>query len=105
MQTLKEGLKDTLQFFHFEDMDHRKISSTNLLERLNKEIRRRMRVVGVFPSQDPYIRLVTSYLMEYSEDWSIGRSYIHPKIIEQIREKRLQAANLFGGLMVFTNLI
>lgn len=92
IRTLEEGLEDTLQFFHFEEMDHRKISSTNLLERLNKEIRRRTRVVGVFPSQDAYIRLVTSYLMEYSEDWSTGRSYIHPKIIEQIHEKRLQAA-------------
>lgn len=92
IQTLEEGLEDTLQFYHFEEMDHRKISSTNLLERLNKEIRRRTRVVGVFPSQDAYIRLVTSYLIEYSEDWATSRSYIHPKIIEQIHERRLQAA-------------
>lgn len=92
IQTLEEGLEDSLQFFHFEEMDHRKISSTNLLERLNKEIRRRTRVVGVFPSQDAYIRLVTSYLMEYSEEWSVGRSYIQPKIIEQIQERRRQVA-------------
>jgi len=92
IQTLEEGLEDTLQFFHFEEMDSRKISSTNLLERLNKEIRRRTRVVGVFPNQDSYIRLVTSYLIEYSEEWSSGRSYIHPKIIQQIQEKRLYAA-------------
>lgn len=88
IRTLEEGLEDTLQFYHFKEMDHRKISSTQLLERLNKEIRRRTRVVGVFPIQDAYIRLVTSYLMEYSEDWSTGRSYIHPKIIEQIHERR-----------------
>lgn len=92
IQTLEEGLEDSLQFFHFEEMDHRKISSTNLLERLNKEIRRRTRVVGVFPSQDAYIRLVTSYLMEYSEEWSVGRSYIQPKIIEQVQERRRQVA-------------
>lgn len=74
-------------------MDSRKISSTNLLERLiNKEIRRRTRVVGVFPNQDSYIRLVTSYLMEYSEEWSCARSYIQPKMIQQIQEKRLLAA-------------
>lgn len=92
IQVLEEGLEDTLQFFHFEEMDSRKISSTNLLERLNKEIRRRTRVVGVFPSQDSYIRLVTSYLIEYSEEWSSGRCYIQPKIIQQIYEKRLLAA-------------
>ena len=92
IRTLEEGLEDTLQFFHFEGMDSRKISSTNLLERLNKEIRRRTRVVGVFPNQESYIRLVTSYLMEYSEEWSSGRSYIHPKNIQHIHEKRLHAA-------------
>lgn len=70
IQALEEGLEDSLPFFHFEQMDHRKISSTNILERLNREIRRRTKVVGIFPNMDSYIRLVTSYLIEYSEDWS-----------------------------------
>jgi len=69
---LKKGWKDSLPFFHFEQMDHRKISSTNILERLNREIRRRTKVVGIFPNMDSYIRLVTSYLMENSEDCSSG---------------------------------
>lgn len=41
IQTLEGGLEDSLQFFHFKQVDHRKISSTNMLERLNREIRRR----------------------------------------------------------------
>jgi transposase-like protein len=82
---LEEGLEDSLQFFNFDDIDSRKISSTNILERLNREIRRRTKVVGIFPSMDSYIRLVTSYLIEYSEDWSSGRSYINPKIITEIQ--------------------
>ena len=41
---------------------------------------------------DSYIRLVTSYLIEYSEDWSSGRSYINPKIITAIQEKLEKAA-------------
>jgi transposase-like protein len=81
---LEEGLEESLQFYSFIEIDARKISSTNLLERLNREIRRRTRVVGIFPSMDSYIRLVTSYLIEYSEDWSTGRSYINPKIISEI---------------------
>ena len=48
----------------------------NMLERLNKEIRRRTRVVGIFPNPDSYLRLVTVYLMEYSEDWSVTRGYL-----------------------------
>lgn len=89
---LEEGLEDSLQFYHFKQVDSRKISSTNMLERLNREIRRRTKVVGVFPNQESYIRLVTSYLMEYHEDWSSGRSYINPIIIQEIQEQRMQAA-------------
>ena len=83
--TLEEGLEDSLQFFNFRQIDARKIASTNLLERLNREIRRRTKVVGIFPSMDSYIRLVTSYLIEYSEDWSSGRSYISPMLINEIQ--------------------
>ena len=47
-----------------------------MLERLNKEIRRRTREVGNKPKPDTYLRLVTVYLMEYSEDWSVTRGYL-----------------------------
>jgi len=90
--TLEEGLEDSLQYYNFSEIDSRKISSTNILERLNREVRRRTRVVGIFPSMDSYIRLVTSYLIEYSEDWSSGRSYINPKIISTIQQAILKAA-------------
>lgn len=68
IKKLEEGLEDSLQFFNFEQIDSRKIASTNMIKRLNREIRRRTKVVGIFPSLDSYIRLVTSYLIEYSED-------------------------------------
>ena len=92
IKILEEGLEDSLQFFSFAEIDSRKIASTNLLERLNREVRRRTRVVGIFPSMDSYIRLVTSYLIEYSEDWCSGRSYINPKIITAIEQERSKAA-------------
>jgi len=47
-----------------------------VIERLNREIRRRTRVISIFPSRDSYLRLVTTYLMEYTEDWIKERSYI-----------------------------
>ena len=47
-----------------------------MLERLNREIRRRTKVVGIFPNPESYLRLVTVYLMEYSEDWSVTRGYL-----------------------------
>jgi len=92
IEVLETGLEDSLQFYAFERIDARKISSTNILERLNREIRRRTAVVGVFPSLDSYVRLVTTYLIEYSEEWSTGRSYIKPDLIQLTKEDRYQAA-------------
>ena len=92
ISTLEEGLEESLQFFNFRQIDARKIASTNLLERLNREIRRRTKVVGIFPSMDSYIRLVTSYLIEYSEDWSSGRSYINPMLINEIQQQLSKSA-------------
>ena len=76
MDILEDGLEDSLQYYAFPEIDSRKIASTNTIERLNKEIRRRSKVIGIFPSVDSYIRLICSYLMEYEEDWQTGRSYI-----------------------------
>ncbi|WP_196606695.1 IS256 family transposase [Pectinatus frisingensis] len=85
---LEDGLDDSLQFYDFTPIDFRKITSTNMLERLNREIRRRTTVVGIFPSMDSYIRLVTTYLIEYSEDWSMSHCYIKPDTLQQVQEKR-----------------
>jgi hypothetical protein len=46
-----------------------------MLERLNKEIRRRTRVVGIFPNPESYLRLVMVYLIEYSENWSVTKAW------------------------------
>ena len=61
-------LDNTVQYYNFSKINSKKISNTNALERLNKEIRRRSRVVGIFPSMESYLRLMISSLVEYSED-------------------------------------
>ena len=76
VQCLEDGLEDSLAFYAFPILDARKISSSNMIERLNREIRRRTRVIGIFPNESSYVRLVTAYLMEYAEDWSVSRAYI-----------------------------
>ena len=89
IETLEDGLEDSLSFYAFPKLDSRKIASTNMLERLNEEIRRRTRVVGIFPNPDSYLRLVTTFLMEYAEDWSVSRAYLSE---ESIRTLLPQAA-------------
>jgi putative transposase len=86
---LEEGLEDSLQFYHFPEIDKKRISSTNVVERIIREIRRRSRVIGVFPTVDSYVRLVTCYLVEYSEDWGSDRSYIkQEKILAALEHGR-----------------
>ena len=85
---LENGLDESLTFYGYPDLDPRKVSSSNMIERLNREIRRRTSIVGVFPNEDSYVRLVTTYLMEYSEDWSTSRSYIRESAITKILEQQ-----------------
>jgi putative transposase len=92
IETFRQGLEDSLQFFAFQDFDAKKVSSTNMQERLHREIRRRSRVVGIFPSAESYVRLVASYLIEYSEEWSTGRSYIRAETINALRSKLKRVA-------------
>ncbi len=92
VECLEEGFEDSVQFYAFEELDSRKISSTNTLERLNREIRRRSSVVGIFPSTDSYIRLITSYLLEYSEDWQTERCYINASSIKVQKKILFNAA-------------
>lgn len=84
VETLEDGLEDALTYLSFPSLDARKVSSNNMLERLNKEIRRRTRVVGIFPNPESYLRLVTAYLMEYSEDWSVTRSYLSEESLQSL---------------------
>jgi len=76
---LEEGLEDSLQFYNSPEVDKRRISSTNVLERINREIRRSSLVVRVFPSVNSYLRLIISYLMEVAEDWLEEYAYIKPE--------------------------
>lgn len=88
IKCLEEGLDDSLSFYSFPSIEAKKISSTNMLERLNREIRRRTRVVGIFPNEESYTRLVTMYLIEYSEDWSVTRGgYFSPRALRPLLDE------------------
>jgi putative transposase len=72
---LEESLAEGFTVFDFPLEHRRSIRTTNSLERINKEIRRRTRVVGVFPNEASCLRLVSALLMEISEEWQIGKRY------------------------------
>lgn len=70
---LEDNLAEGFTVFDFPLEHRRSIRTTNSLERINKEIRRRTRVVGIFPNEASCLRLVSAILMEISEEWQIGK--------------------------------
>ena len=85
IKCLEGGLDDSLAFYSFPELDANKVSSTNMIERLNREIRRRTRVAGNFTSEQAYVKLVAMHLMEYSEKWSLCRQrYFTPQEMESL---------------------
>jgi transposase-like protein len=72
---MEENLAEGFTVFDFPLEHRRSIRTTNSLERVNREIRRRTRVVGVFPNEASCLRLVSALLMEISEEWQIGKRY------------------------------
>lgn len=73
MKTLREGLDDALRHYEFPEAHRVRIRTTNPLERLNREIRRRTNVVGVFPTEGSCLLLVAAVLKAQTEEWSRRR--------------------------------
>jgi putative transposase len=69
MEVFEAGVDDVLSYLHYPAPHRTRISSTNPLERVNLEIRRRTRVVGIFPHRGACIRLIGMLLLETHEDW------------------------------------
>lgn len=76
---MEENLTEGFTVFDFPLEHRRTIRTTNSLERINKEIRRRTKVVGVFPNEASCLRLISALLMEISEEWQIGKHYCSGK--------------------------
>ena len=73
---LEEDLEDCLACHAFPAAHRARIRTTNGLERLNQELKRRTRVVRIFPNRAAVERLVTALAMEQSEEWVGGRRYL-----------------------------
>ena len=75
---------DVLAFMSFPKELRQKLHSTNPLERLNKEIKRRTNVVGIFPNEKAAIRLIGAILLEQSDEWTVAKRYMPLEALSKI---------------------
>lgn len=83
-ELLADAEPDLLAHYAFPEPHRRQIRSTNPQERLNKEIKRRTGVVGIFPNRASVLRLVGMILAEQDDEWQDGRRYFRPETMAQI---------------------
>jgi len=93
---LEEAEEDLLAHMLFPREHWRKLHSTNPLERVNKEIKRRTNVVGIFPNRNAVIRLVGVLLMEQQDEWLSGRRYLSEESIQKTIGDQQEERQLVG---------
>ena len=77
---VEENIEETLTFYRLPRQHHKHMKSTNMLERLNEEIKRRTHVVRIFPNTDSCLRLVRALAVEIHENWQIGRASCRERV-------------------------
>lgn len=73
---LENGLEDALAVLILPQKYRKRLRTTNMAERLNEEVRRRERVIRIFPNEDSAVRLIGALLAEQHETWSTGKRYL-----------------------------
>lgn len=74
---MEENLPQGFTIFSLPQTHQRRLRTTNALERVNMELKRRTRVAGLFPNEASLLRLISALLAEFSDDWETGKTYLN----------------------------
>ena len=89
---VEENIGSTLTFYRLPRLHHRHLKSTNMIERLNEELRRRTRVVRIFPNVASCLRLTRALCAETHEAWLEDNRYINMDLLREERKEQLRKA-------------
>ena len=88
---IDESETDVLAHMDFPAQHRSKIHSTNSLERLNKEVKRRADVVGIFPNEQAIIRLIGAVLLESNDEWQLQHCYMQVEPMAELTPTLIEA--------------
>ena len=89
---MEENVEETLSFYKLPRQHHKHMKSTNMLERLNEEIKRRTYVVRIFPNAPSCLRLVRALAVEVHENWIDGSRYLNMDLWREHKKEQLRTA-------------
>lgn len=89
---VEENIEETLTFYRLPLQHHKHMKSTNMLERFNEEIRRRTRVVRIFPNRESCLRLIRALAVETHEGWLEANRYLNMDLLKEHKKLRLSLA-------------
>ena len=89
---VEDHIGETLTFYRLPRAHHKHLKSTNMLERLNEEIKRRTRVVRIFPHTESCLRLVRALCVETHEMWLEDNRYLNMELLKEQRRERIRQA-------------
>ena len=89
---VEENIDETLTFYRLPRQHHKHLKSTNMLERLNEEIKRRTHVVRIFPNAESCLRLVRALAVETHENWLEQHRYLNMDDLHEHKKEALRRA-------------
>ena len=89
---VEENIEETLTYYRLPQQHHKQMKSTNMLERLNQELKRRTHVVRIFPNAESCLRLVRALAVETHENWLEGPRYLDIQHLAEHKKEALRQA-------------
>src|SRR5512134_385320 len=87
---VEENIEETLSFYRLPRQHHKHLKSTNMLERLNEEIKRRTHVVRIFPNAESCLRLLRALCVETHENWLEAHRYLNMDYLRELKKEALR---------------